>query len=67
MKYKRLIKKRGRGRPKGSKNKNSVHTDIHKRVGLTCSKCKRYMEVRTSNIEIYTDERKKNWICPICK
>ena len=60
-------RKRRRGRPKGSRNKLSIKKDTIKRIGLTCKKCKRYYTIRTDNLALYTEEIKKNWICPICK
>ena len=58
--------KKRRGRPIGSKNKVITITPI-KRVGLRCKKCKRHFLIRTDNLELYTPEIKKSWVCPICK
>ena len=42
-------------------------TTRRKFVGLVCSKCKREFPIRVSDKSKYTEERMKNWICPICK
>lgn len=65
-------KRRGRGRPKGSKGKlNTTRSDVKLlQVGLTCGKCKEYYVIRVSrerDLLLYTDEVKKKWICLICK
>ena len=65
-------KRRGRGRPKGSRGKlNTTRNDVKiLQVGLTCNKCKTYWVIRVSrerDLAVYTLEVKKNWICPVCK
>lgn len=65
MKRQQYAKKRKRGRPLGSKSKFTVITPI-KIVILKCIKCKRRFRIRTDNPEIYTDEIKREWVCPIC-
>jgi len=73
--YKKTGKKRGR--PKGSGKKSIEFRPYIHSVSLQCKKCKRkygeggeqgYGEgIRTRNPELYTEEVKKNWICPLCK
>jgi len=59
--------KKSRGRPKGSLNKVISITPIIK-VRVRCIKCKTYYSIRTdkSDLYLYTEELKKNWVCPIC-
>ena len=34
---------------------------------LICSKCKAECPITTNHKELYTEEVRKNWICPVCK
>lgn len=68
MQYKINNKKRGRGRPQGSRNKSTINikSDI-KTIYIDCNKCKKTIEIRTNNLEIYTNEVKKNFVCLNCR
>jgi len=68
---------KSRGRPKGSKNKTVKHKAFIRRIKkegrgkafltLICKKCKKEFRIRVNNIDIYTEEIKKNWVCLLCK
>lgn len=42
-------------------------TTRRKFISITCSKCRRNFPIRTINKMLYTEEKIKFWVCPICK
>ena len=37
------------------------------KIKLTCLKCKKETIIRTYNLELYTEEVRKNWLCLLCE
>ena len=59
-KFRRSLKKELKNRGLWDKQKLDI---------LICCRCKREFPLNTNknNLPLYTEEVRKNWICPICK